>query len=52
MGFIVQKMFLYAIYWQISLIRTLPEEWYHLSEILLAFHFGRVMEYGRKILAI
>ena len=33
------KMFLYAIYWQISLIRTLPEEWYHLSEILLSIPF-------------
>ena len=33
------KMFLYAIYWQISLIRSLPEEWYHLSEILLSVPF-------------
>ena len=33
------KMFLYAIYWQISLIRTIPEEWYHLSEILLSVPF-------------
>ena len=33
------KMFIYAIYWQISLIRTLPEEWYHLSEILLSIPF-------------
>ena len=33
------KMFIYAIYWQISLIRSLPEEWYHLSEILLSIPF-------------
>ena len=33
------KMYLYAVYWQVSLMRSLPDEWYHLTEVLLSVPF-------------
>ena len=32
-------MYLYAVYWQVSLMRSLPDEWYHLTEVLLSVPF-------------